>query len=61
MADAAALKRRRVVDPCDFGRGVTGFIDNCRVCSVQIVRKGQSRPRICLQCEKKNALPIEDV
>lgn len=54
-------KRRRLLDPCDFGRSTGGFVDNCRVCGVQIIRKGQSRPRICLPCEKKKATPIEDV
>lgn len=55
-------KRRRLLNSCDLNRGVGtgGFLDTCRHCGRQIVRKAQSRPRICLQCEKKRATPIHD-
>lgn len=57
-----ASKRRRLLAPCEFGRniGSGGFLDTCRHCGHQILRKAQSRPRICLQCEKKRATPIHD-
>jgi hypothetical protein len=54
-------KRRRLL-PSDLARNVNcgGFLDTCRHCGIQIFRKAQSRPRICLQCEKKRATPIHD-
>lgn len=54
-------KRRRIVS-CTLGRSINcgGFFDTCRYCGNQIFRKAQSRPRICLQCEKKRATPIHD-
>lgn len=63
LAELDATKRRRLASSalCAFVRSQHhGFIDSCRFCSKQIIRKGQSRPRICLECEKKKATPIHD-